>query len=64
MKAGGDAKLEREVKLHIHEPQARPLQVLQFALEVLATALAAEGHAPATPTLDVLRTRLAELARP
>ena len=64
VKAGGDAKLEREVKLHIHEPQARPLQVLQFALEVLAAALAAEGHAPAAPTLEVLRTRLAGLARP
>ena len=64
VKAGGDAKLEREVKLHLHEPEARPLRVLQFALEVLAAALAAEGHAPATPTLDVLRTRVAELARP
>jgi uncharacterized membrane protein YccC len=63
VKAGGDAKLEREVKLHTHDPDPRPLRVLQFAFEVLAAALAAEGHAPASPTLDVLRTRLAELAR-
>ena len=63
VKAGGDAKREREVKLHLHEPEARPLQVLQFALEVLAAALAAEGHAPSAPTLDVLRARVAELAQ-
>lgn len=63
VKAGGDAKLESDVKLHVHEPQARPLQVLQFALEVLAAALAAEGHAPSAPTLDVLRTRVSDLAR-
>jgi hypothetical protein len=64
VKAGGDAKREREVKLHVHAPEARPLQVLQFALEVLAAALAAEGHAPSAPTLDVLRARVAGLAQP
>ena len=64
VKAGGDAKLEREMRLHAGRPHDRPLQALQFALEVLAAGLAAEGHAPAAPTLDVLRTRHAELVRP
>jgi len=63
VKAGGDAKLEREVKLHTHDPDPRPLRVLQFAFEVLAAALAAEGRRDSAAEFDVLRTRLAELAR-
>lgn len=64
VKAGGDARLERDVRLHDRSPGTRPLEVLQFGLEVLSAALAAEGHAPASPMLDVLRTRHAELAQP
>jgi len=64
VKAGRDARVERDARLHDAAPDARVFQVLQLALEVLAATLAAQGHAPASPTLDVLRTRLAELARP
>jgi uncharacterized membrane protein YccC len=64
VKAGRDGRVEREVRLHAELPVARSFQILQLALPELAATLAAEGHAPASPTLDVLRTRVAELARP
>lgn len=40
----------------------RDFQVLQLGLEVLAATLAAQGHAPVSPALEVLRGRLDELA--
>ena len=63
VKAGRDAKVERDARLHAAEVDPRAFQILQLGLEVLAAALAAEGHAPASPTLTVLRSRLDELAR-
>ena len=36
---------------------------LRTDLAALERAVAAEGHAPSAPTLDVLRTRVSELAR-
>ena len=62
MKAGRDSKIERGVHLHDGVADARPFQVLQLGLEVLAATLAAQGHAPVSPTLEVLRGRLDELA--
>jgi uncharacterized membrane protein YccC len=63
VKAGRDAKVERDVRLHSGEADPRAFQTLQLGLEVLAAALAAEGHAPASPTLTILRSRLDDLAR-
>ena len=66
VKAGREAKLERQVKLDRSAPDARGLQVLQLGLEVLAVALAAEGHAAgaaAPPPLDSLRRRLEDLSQ-
>lgn len=63
VKAGRDGRLERRLRLDEHAPDARALQVLQFGLDVLAAALAAEaqaGDAP-RPTADSLRRRLDEL---
>jgi uncharacterized membrane protein YccC len=63
VKAGRDAKVERDVRLHAAPVDPRALQILQLGLEALAAALAAEGHAPASPTLSVLRGRFDELAQ-
>src|SRR5688572_2093196 len=62
VKAGRDSRIERGVRLHDGVADARPFQVLQLGLEVLAATLAAQGHAPVSPTLEVLRGRLDELA--
>jgi uncharacterized membrane protein YgaE (UPF0421/DUF939 family) len=63
VKAGRDAKVERDARLHTGEVDARAFQVLQFGLEVLAAGLAAQGHAPAAAPLQVLRERLSDLSR-
>jgi uncharacterized membrane protein YccC len=62
VKAAREGKLEKRV-FAAHVPDPHALQVLQFGLDVLAAALAAEaqaGDAP-RPTADSLRRRLQEL---
>jgi uncharacterized membrane protein YccC len=63
VKAGRDAKVERDTGVDTAEIDKRAFRVLQFGLEVLAAALAAEGHAPAAPPVQVLRERLSDLSR-
>jgi len=60
VKAGRDGRLERKLRLEAGAPDARALEVLQFGLDLLAAALAAEGHgdAVARPPLESLRSRL------
>ena len=60
VKAGRDGRLERKLRLEAGAPDARALEVLQFGLDLLAAALAAEGHgdAGARPPLESLRSRL------
>jgi uncharacterized membrane protein YccC len=60
VKAAREGNLEKRV-FHAHEPDPHALQVLQFGLEVLAAALAAEARADQRPAADSLRRRLAEL---
>ena len=62
VKAGRDAKVERDARLDSAAPDAHAFQVLQLGLEVLSATVAAQGHAPVSPTLEVLRDRLDELA--
>jgi uncharacterized membrane protein YccC len=62
VKAGRDAKVERDARLDSAAPDAHAFQVLQLGLEVLSATLAAQGHARVSPTLEVLRGRLDELA--
>jgi len=65
VKAGKEIRLERRVRLEAGMLGPRALPVLQLGLEVLAGALAAEGHAPEAPprsSLEALRRRLDELA--
>jgi hypothetical protein len=49
-----------------HEPDPRALQVLQFGLELLAAALAAEARAGerSPPAIEALQRRLEELRPP
>ena len=63
VKAGREAKVERDAGLDPGEVDARAFQVLQLGLEALAAALAAQGHAPAAPPVQLLRERLADLSR-
>jgi hypothetical protein len=63
VKAGRDTKVERDAGIETGPLDSRALEVLQFGLEVLAATLAAQGHAPAAPPVQVLRNRLAELSR-
>ena len=63
VKAGRDAKVERDARLQADPVDARAFQVLQVGLEVLAAALAAQGHAPAAPPVRILRERLADLSK-
>jgi uncharacterized membrane protein YccC len=60
VKAGRDGRLERRMRLDADAPDARALEVLQVGLDLLAAALAAEGHgdAGARPPLESLRSRL------
>jgi uncharacterized membrane protein YccC len=66
VKAGLDGRRERRVRLEPRVPDASALATLQLAFEVLALALAADGHSPAQaprPSIEALRGRLDELAR-
>lgn len=64
VKAAREGSVEKRA-FFAHEPDPRALQVLQFGLEVLATALAAEARtADGPPSIDALRRRLTELQRP
>ena len=65
VKAAREGNLERQLFL-AHEPDPHALQVLQFGLEVLAAALAAEARAREgeRPSIDTLRRRLEELRPP
>jgi len=62
VKAAREGNLEKRVFV-AHEPDPHALQVLQFGLEVLAAALAAEARAGdgPRPSSDSLRRRLQEL---
>jgi uncharacterized membrane protein YccC len=63
VKAGRDGRLERKLRLEPGAVDARALEVLQLALDLLAAALSAEsrGDPGPRPTLDVLRRRLEAL---
>jgi hypothetical protein len=74
VKASRESALERRLRLHREAPTDMPagmpttrgLQIVQLGFDVLAAALAAEGHAPAgepRPPLEALRGRL-EALRP
>jgi uncharacterized membrane protein YccC len=65
VKAGKDIRLERRIGIETAALDPRGLPVLQLGLELLAVALAQEGHAPGSaerPSLEALRRRLEELA--
>jgi uncharacterized membrane protein YccC len=60
VKAGRDARLERRLRLARTGHDAAALEILQLGLDVLAAALAAEGHAGEPgprPALDALVAR-------
>ena len=66
VKAGRDGRLERKLGLGAGAPDARAIEVLQLGLDLLAAALAAEGHGAVLerPSLAALRSRLEELRAP
>jgi uncharacterized membrane protein YccC len=60
VKAGRDVRLERRLRLESSAQDVRALQILQLGLDVLAAALAAEGHAGEPvprPALEALVAR-------
>ena len=68
VKASRENALERRLRLHAAQPagipDSRGLRIVQLGFDVLAAALAAEGHAPADeprPPLEALRRRLGAL---
>ena len=63
VKAARDGRVERRLRLQQEMPSARALAILQFGHDLLAAALAAEGHGGelARPSLEALRSRLEEL---
>jgi uncharacterized membrane protein YccC len=66
VKAGLDGRRERRVRMEPSVADAAALQALQLGFEVLALALAADGHSPAQApraSIEALRRRLDELAR-
>lgn len=65
VKAGKEIRLERRMGIETAALDPRGLPVLQLGLELLAVALAHEGHAPGSAerqSLEALRRRLDELA--
>ena len=65
VKAGKDIRRERGLGIETEALDPRGLPVLQLGLEILAVALAVEGHAPASAerqSLEALRRRLDGLA--